>query len=431
MKKVYHSKRNSSDGIIAKFMTSVLVLGDATSALEVVRSLGRCGYRMVVGTSSLGCYANLSRYCAETWYHPAIRDSAADFFESLISFLRTRKDIAVIFPTEDMFLVELSENWDKIPSHVKTVMPSRHNTLLCDDKLAMHELVAKLKIPQANYAVAQGMRALPEKCEELGYPCVALSPDSRCNPLGRTSIIIKSKRQLEELLNDASDSDAKILLRTFVCGTRYNYYFVASEGTILDGVQMKITRTDRIDNTGVQVESWSCAPLPEITRYSEQLLAHMNFSGPGMTQFLVDNESGYTVFLEINPRLGANCALARHLGIDLIKIAFDLTCGLLQSSSYGQSEYPSNLRFMWLGGILRGIRRDRRNGEISFIQALKLSSAAFLASARADKHICWRFEDPLPALAGLFPDLLFSLRKRLKRNLKPSFSDRALKLGSR
>ena len=202
------------------------------------------------------------------------------------------------------------------------------------------------------------------------------------------------------------------MLRAFARGTRYNYYLVASEGRILDGIQMKITLTDRYDDTGAQVESWSCALLPEITHHSEKLLSQLNYTGPGMTQFIVADDGAVT-FLEVNPRLGANCALARHAGIDLARMAFELTCGTLQPDNHAQSDYPINLHFVWLGGSLQGLRRSWRNRDISFPQAIDWLYRSLSMSIRADAHICWRWDDPLPGLVGLFPNLLYSLRKRL------------------
>ena len=266
------------NAVVGGSMASVLVLGDIPAALEVTRSLGQSGHRIIVGTSNLSCYANLSRYCAETWYHPSIRESVPSFFGALTEFLRRRPDITVIFPTEDIYLIEFSENDDQLPNSIKFVMADGQNVQLSDDKLAMHSLIDTLGIPQAAYAVIEGKRALLEKSDEIGYPCVLLHIHSHDTTLGQKAIIIGSRHHLERVFEHRPDFDGRFLLRAFARGTRYNYYLVASEGRILDGIQMKITLTDRYDSTGAQVESWSCAPLPEITRHSEKLLEQMNYT---------------------------------------------------------------------------------------------------------------------------------------------------------
>lgn len=394
-------------------MTSVLVLGDLPATLEVTRSLGRMGHRIIVGTSNLACYANLSRYCDETWYHPSIRDCVPSFFEALTEFLETRPDVTVIFPTEDVYLVGISRNRDQVPSSIRLVMAKDDHIRLSDDKLAMHQLIDALDIPQAPYAVVDGSAELIQKCDEIGYPCVLLHINSLDDILGQKAIIIESRDHLAQMFKHGPDFDGQLLLRAFARGTRYNYYLVASEGRILDGVQMKITLTDRYNNTGAQVESYSCTPLPELTRQSEILLAHLNYTGPGMTQFLVDEETGETAFLEVNPRLGANCALARHAGIDLAGMAFELTCGALRPDDHRQSDYSANRRFAWLGGSLSGLRRDWREGRINPTQALRWFGRSIAMALRADAHICWRWDDPLPGLLGLCPNLLYGIRRRL------------------
>ena len=313
---------------------------------------------------------------------------------------------------------------------IKFVMAKDHHIRLSDDKLAMHNLIDTLGIPQAAYAAATGKADLFEKCDEVGYPCVLLHSDSRDTTLGQKAIIIDSRRHLERAFEHRPDFDGRLLLRALARGTRYNYYLVASEGLILDGIQMRITLTDRYDNTGAQVESWSCAPLPEITRYSAMLLTHLNYTGPGMTQFIVDEENGTITFLEVNPRLGANCALARHAGIDLARMAFELTCGTLQPDAYCQSSYPVNRRFAWLGGSLNGIRRDWRNRRISLMQAIQWFGRSIDMAFRADAHICWRLDDPLPGLLGLCPNLLYAVRKRLGYQAKLALSPQAGSFGS-
>ena len=393
-------------------MASVLVLGDISAALEVTRSLGESGHRIIVGTSSLYCYANLSRHCAETWHHPPIVESVSSFFEALKDFLRSRPDITVIFPTEDIYLVRFCENRDRLPNDIKIVMPDCGLIQLSDDKPAMHSLIDELGIPQAAYAVAKGKADLFEKCAALGYPCVLLHIDSRDAILGRKAMIIDSRQHLERVFQHRPDFDGRLLLRAFASGTRYNYTLVASEGRILDGIQLKIMRTDRLDETGVTVDSTSNAPMPEITRYTEMLLSHLNYTGPGMTQFIVDEETGALVFLELNPRLGASCSAAAHAGIDLVRMAFDLTCGTLSAEPVGQSSYPFDMRFASFGRDITGLRRDWRQGEISVRQAIAWFGRSIKTAMRADAHVCWRWNDPLPVPGYIFLKILFAVRKR-------------------
>ena len=396
-------------------VATVLVLGELPAALEVARSLGKSGHRIIVGSDSYYCYANLSRYCAETWRHPSIVQSVSPFFEALQTLLRERPEITVIFPIEDIYIRRLSERRASLPGAIKIVMPDRDVVQMSDDKLAMHALIDELGIPQAAYAIAKGKAELFEQCDALGYPCVLLHIDSRDAILGRKAMLIDSRRHLDQMFQHRPDFDGQLLLRAFASGTRYNYYLVASEGRILDGIQLKITRTDKIDNTGRLIECWSSAPLPEITRYTEMLLLQLNYTGPGMTQFIVDESSGSTVFLEVNPRLGASCSVARHAGINLVQMAFDLTCGTLSAEPGGQSSYPAGMRFAWLGGGLTGLRRDWRSGEISFKQAICWLGRSIEMAVRADAHICWRWDDPLPALGGVFRETLYGVRKRWAR----------------
>jgi hypothetical protein len=321
-------------------------------------------------------------------------DSAPIFFTALAALLRERPEITVIYPTEDIYLVRLCEYRDRLPPEVVVVMPECDLVHISDSKPAMHALIDELGIPQAPFAVAAG------KTELL---------------VGRKAMIIDSRRHLEYVLQNRPDFGGRLLLRGIANGTRHNYCLVASEGRIIGGIQLKVTRTDRIDGTGTLVECWSEAPLPHISEYTERLLGHLKYTGPGMTQFIVDDENGAIAFLEINPRLGASCSVARHAGVDLVRIAFDLARGAPPPAAEGPSGYAVGKRFAWIGGDLNGLRRDWRNGEIDSYQVLGWLGKSLALAVSADFHVCWRWDDPLPALGAALPEVLYSLRNRLRR----------------
>lgn len=401
---------------------TVLILGDSPASLGVTRSLGQIGHRTIVGTSNLSCYANLSRYCSETWYHPPIRESAPAFFEELKRFLKTRPDITIIFPTEDIYLLELSENQDRFLDSIKFVMPSRDHIRLCDDKLAMHKLIDELRIPQAAYAVSRGKEELFEKCDKVGYPCVLLHADSHGLYLGKKAIIIRSFQHLEQIFENREPSKKPVLIRSYARGTIHFTTFVASEGRILDSIQTNATGTDRYDGTGHGVEGRTLAILPEMRQHIEKLLRHINYTGCGTAQFIVDETKQTMVFLEINPRLGAHCALARLTGIDLVRIAFELTDGTLQPEAISQSSYRANMQHSWFGGSLKGVRHEWRASKINLLQAIRWYVRSINMALRADAHICWRWDDPIPGIFGLCPNVLFSIRKRLNNRAKTILS---------
>lgn len=399
-------------------MTAVLVLGDLPASLEITRSLGQMGHTIIVGTSSLSCYANLSRYCSETWYHPSIRESSPSFFQALKQFLNNRPEIKFIFPAEDIYLVEFAGRHAQLPKAIKLVMPSKEHIQLCDDKLAMHELVDFLNIPQAAYTTAIGKAGLFKKCNKIGYPCVLLHVDSHQVFLGQKAIIINSRSDLEQTFERRPDFDEKVLIRAFAQGKRFNYNFVASEGKILNGVQIKTLRTDRYDGTGSGIEGQLCDSLPDITRHTEKLLAHMKYNGPGMTQFLIDEDSEAVTFLEMNPRLTQGCVVASRAGLDLVRTAFEIADGALERNVSAQSRLRKNIRYAWLSASLKAIRHEWRNRKINPLQAIRWYINSVSTALRADAHIIWRLDDPIPAIFALCPNLLFSFRKRYDKRTK-------------
>ena len=156
------------------------------------------------------------------------------------------------------------------------------------------------------------------------------------------------------------DVGPELLVQRYSPGPRHSVYFAARNGCVLARLEVVSERTDRIDGTGFAVEGISVPADPTLLTYADSLLAQSDYSGIGCLQFLRRSDGSFH-FLELNPRLGGNSAIAVHCGLDLPWLACELAQNRLDGppSSAGMR---LGQRYAWTFGEVQGIRRARARG---------------------------------------------------------------------
>jgi carbamoylphosphate synthase large subunit len=378
---------------------SVLVLGSKRrESLVVLRSLGRAGYRIVLGRFGPRAYTEHSRYCSEAWVHPSLEPAEPEpFVHALCTFLSERPDVGFVFPVGDEEIGLLCDQRERLPATVRIAVPDREVVEICSSKARTLELIDGLGIPYPATAVAQDADELFDRIRAAGPPCI-VKPDSETEEvLGRKALILRTADEIRAALDAWPKQRRAVSVQRYVEGRRRNVYFFADRGAVLASVHVQILRTDRADDTGLAVEGRSVERLPDLDRHVSALARELGYSGAGCAQFLVDERSGAVSFLEVNSRIGANCAIAYHCGLDLPHLYLELLQGK-DLAPRAPIPYPIGIRYAWTDGDLHGLRQALAARDLTPPAALRWLARTIAASLRADVHITWSCEDPLPTL---------------------------------
>ncbi len=378
---------------------AVLLLGTDRSQIGVARSLGRAGYRVVVGRSQHSSFAELSRYTAEVWDHPPVAADPVGFVDAVADFLRARPDVGFLYPIGDLEVIRISRALDRLPPTVTAVMADRRIVETCHDKLGQMQLAQDLGVPVAPFAVVSSLKELGHASARIGFPCVVKPRNPMAQLFHRKALILGSRQELREALPAWPEDHEALLVQREVSGPRHNLYFAASEGELLAVVEIKILRNQTPDGTSNAVAGISLSVTPGLQANLQSLARALNFTGVGCAQFLVGGAEAPTTFLEINPRLGANFACVLHCGLDLPRIALELAAGRRPALAGRPWRYPAGRRYVWTFGDLQGLRDALRAREIGPLQAVRWLATCLLAALRADAHVTWSWRDPLPTLA--------------------------------
>ncbi|GBE13485.1 MAG TPA: hypothetical protein ENH42_00060 [Desulfobacteraceae bacterium] len=379
---------------------TILLLGNYRPALTLARTLSANGYKIIVGTQGCDHCCEHSHFVSQMWDHSDCTEHASLFLKELDHFSKVQPALAAIFPVSETYVRFFAENSRHLPGLPPVIMMDKLLVKKCLDKLFMMQLAKERCIPMAEFTVARTADELDMALDQLGLPVVIrpLGSVSRLN--GEKAIIVRNKTELDFLDIDWQQNREGLLLQKEFSGIRHNIYFAAYEGRIVRYLHAVITRTDRTDGTGLAVDGITVEPDVELRRQTNSLVKALNYSGIGCAQYLVNESTRETSFLEINPRIAGNHAVPEHAGLELGKFLLDLV--LTGKPDLTPYTGPAGIRYSWMSGYLVTIKTSLGNGEISIGEALRRWRSAITSALGADVHMMFSWSDPLPGLNALW-----------------------------
>lgn len=392
---------------------SILLLGNYRPTLTLARNLKAKGWSVVVGARGCDGGAEYSRAVAEIWDHPDPAADQAGFISALEAYVQSRPDIQTVFPVAEEYVRLFAEQ----PAAAKglpglvTVPAKTVNT--CLDKMAMLHLADRCQVPTAAYGSATDAAGLLEVLERIGYPAILRSMVSTVRLGGKKAVTVNSAEEVGALGIEWDDLPAGIIAQRKFSGRRHNFYFAAYKGRLVRELHAVIVRTDRPDGSGLAVEGITITPDSELKLQTEALLAGLGYSGIGCAQYLVDETTGDTSFLEINARIAGNHAVPDYAGLDLEDFLMDTSAGKVPDLKHRVGR--SDISYAWTTGDLMAAKESYLRGEISAFAALKHAGLAVLKGLRADVDMVFSSRDIRPGIMALWGVL-----PRLNRWQKPA-----------
>lgn len=363
--------------------------------------MARAGQNVILGFHADAATCNYSRYVNETWQHPDPVNARAEFFAALFRLLSERDDIKSIFPVGENDIRLLAEKYEEISSHVPLLMCEPELLSMCLDKPTMSATVDQLGIPQARHMTVTDRQSLFAAADTIGYPCIVKLADSQFLLYRKKALIYKDSDAIHRDFPEWPVENKALVVQTYVAGDRLNLYFFAKHGQITSVGQVLALRTDTIDGTGLSVSGRTVSPSSLLVQYCQSIVQHLNYTGVGCMQFLVDDENGITTFLEHNPRLGAGCLLPYVAGLDLPRIMLEFALGKRTASD--EPFYPCKIGVQnaWTTGDLIGLKRALISREVGVRGALWWLLALLKTALTSPHHLTWDWRDPVPTFVQL------------------------------
>jgi predicted ATP-grasp superfamily ATP-dependent carboligase len=388
------------------------------SAIAVIRSLGRKGYRVIAADSDPRSIGFRSRYAHEQLVYPVPEAQPQEFCARLLDTVKAR-GVDLIIPVTDLTGQPLARSREAFGRITRLALPGDEMLQVVTDKDKTWQLAKKLGVPvPETYVVATTKEALAMS-ERLGWPLVLKPQSSRKLREGNRidSFKVTYAGDAEDLKRRMHDLEGKssVLLQRYCPGVGHGVELLMSEGTPLAAFQHKRLREIPITG-GPSAYRESVELDPVLYDYALRLLKEVRWTGLAMVEFKV-GQRGPTL-MEINGRIWGSIPLAVASGMDFPVLLAELFLhGAAAIKPQLQSNYRIGVRcrdlqrdLMWITNVLRQRRRYQ------FLDMPSRKSAVLALLELFDprrKFDLLTLNDPMPGLAEL-PRILKKFRSKMQ-----------------
>jgi D-aspartate ligase len=403
-------KRNA---IFSQSKPVPVILGGGPNGLGLVRSLGQSGIQSFLLDTSKS-YSFYSKYCYGL-VCPNPTSNSDIFIEFLLNFGKKLKNKGMLFTTNDMWMIPVSQNRKKLEEHFVFSMSDWFVIDACSNKKKMYSIAEEHQIPYPKTYYLNNTNELDIYCDKIPYPCI-LKPSVTIGfleKLGSPGRVLHCKNK-EELyswklrIENAGLKNTEMVLQEFIEGGAENLYTITSYSNkeakiIAYSTGHKIRQ--RPPDAGTII-SGRVIPRPELYPQAQKLISAFGFFGIANTEFKFDRKDNNYKLMEINPRPGKWNYSAMASGINMPKMIFDELTGNAQQFFGTTKEelvwgvFAEDFYNAVLGGFKRKGYKD-----------YSVSLSGYFQSIRGRKvDAVFQNEDYLPGLMYVFYPVLKKLK---------------------
>ncbi len=301
--------------------------GEQRAALATVRSLGRAGYRCLVGSTSGRSLAGASRYAAREAMVPdpgATPTAHSDAIRDLV----VEEGVELVIPISEPSILSLLPERDRIPAAIP--FPSLATfQAICDKGRVLREAVeVGIGVPgQVELRSADEGREL-----ELDFPLVLkpgrsvyTAPDGTRAKVGVRWA--RSRAELRAALEAYPAAAYPLLVQEAIEGPGVGVFVLLHEDRLLARFSHRRLR-EKPPSGGVSVLRQSEPMDTALLDRSLALLERFGWSGVAMVEYKVDRRTGEAHLMEINGRLWGSLQLAIDAGVDFPRLLADVSFGV-------------------------------------------------------------------------------------------------------
>ena len=377
--------------------------GEQRAALAIVRSLGRAGYRCIVGSVSGTSLAGASRHCAlEVALPDPLR--APEEFAREIERLVADHAVRLAIPVGEAAMLALLPARQRL---APAVIPfgELDSFRRLSDKAELLDVAKTLGIAiPAQCILANRGDAGRIDLGRLSCPLV-LKPARSIGEHGgqRRSLRVahaSSAPELRALLARLPDEAYPLLVQERVVGPGIGIFLLRWDDAIVASFAHRRLR-EKPPSGGISVYRESIAEPPLLLERSRALLDHFAWRGVAMVEYKLQAATGTPYLMEINGRFWGSLQLAIDAGVDFPR----LLAGLALGERVEPAARYRRVRSRWWWGevdhLLTRLRRSRRELHLSSdTPSIARTMYDFFASPfrPRDREEVFRIDDPLPFL---------------------------------
>lgn len=409
------------------FADAVLAPLDDHMGLDIARRLSAAGVRVwgidaeerIPGRHSSACSYVHCPYSEESQEH--------EFIDYLVSFGRSLRGKAVLYPLSDRHVLLASEYRDVLAPFYSYVMPPHETMLALTTKDGLDTIAREHEIPAPTTFFLGADSDIRAVATQVPYPAILKPSEStywhsaeitrllRSGVFaGRAKVVVcNSAEELIDAFERIAVYDPRMIVQEVIPGEDsclvYAAFYVDRDGVLLGYFS---GRKHRVIPTGFGsasfVETFSDPRLKELVT---RILMVTGYRGLGGLEFKEDPRDGSYKLIEFNTRFGMWDALGIRCGVDLPTISYRDGLGLPVEP---QTEFVTGIKWVDWQRDLRAFLDYRRKG--------LMTTGGWLRSLSGPKMIAiYSWRDWRPGVAFTFE----LVRKLFGRALQASGLRRA------
>lgn len=377
-------------------MDAIVTQGWGRIAYNVVRSLGRQGLKVAVGTDEFLGMTYFSRYSEAAFRHPFFVSQPKEFVQSVKEAMRRYRP-AVYLPSgqETHVVARYRNEFDGLGVEIPIAPFETLRKLHKKDELM--NLARSLGIPTPETIVPRSAADIVDFAKGFEGPAVVKKVSSS----GARGVYFLDRDSLSHLENGNSPigkfTFGDVLTQQYVKGTGYGVSMLFNHGKLRAKFTHRRLR-EKAAKGGMSTLRTSVVN-PVLEEYAERLLESVEFHGVAMVEFKLNELTNQAWLLEVNPRFWGSLALAIQSGVDFPFLLYRMA---KEGDVSPVLDYEQGVRVRWILGDLYAILGHA---------GLATSSAANLNGvrhARGFDDFYW--DDPL----SFFAEAALNARKAIK-----------------
>lgn len=305
-------------------MDAIILDGGLKSALAAVRSLGRRGISLSVGSERKSGMALHSKYATTRFVYPSPYTDQDGFVRAVKAEAVRLGGKPVVYACSDATYLSLYAARESLAEYATLVFPEATAVEIAFNKAATHSLARIAGVPTITTYMLESQEEVARLAETLSYPAVVKTRRSVTwrggkGIFGSASFVhtpgelVQKFTELKERLGEAP------LIQDLIRGEEYGVEMIADRG--VSRAQVVHHRMRSLSPTGgasVLKEVVTEGVLhDQMVMYAERLVKELAWSGPIMVEFKVDADSREPKLMEINGRFWGSLPLSIAAGIDM------------------------------------------------------------------------------------------------------------------
>ena len=317
-------------------MKILLLYGDGTQAIPVVKALHKAGYEVDAIAETKYGYGSNSRYLNKCYYFEEMED-VDQYFQYLLELLKESKYDAVI-PLRDENTKLLSKYRDELLKYTRFVVPDDETFERGFDKHQLMQVCQQYGYPHPQTTIVEGDSLEGINFDKLVFPLL-IKPNHTAG--GRGMTLVHTKEELEERF--------PVIHAGF--GDCHLQSYIPSGGAQVE-VQLYVNEKRELVNSSVIYKyrwypenggSSCCAKSVKNEKIVDtlyHLLLDIGWVGFADFDTIEDPRTGELLVMELNPRLPACVKTAFEAGVNWAEILVNGYLGLPQKTyTYKENEF--------------------------------------------------------------------------------------------